>query len=69
MIVVTGATGQLGRAIAVHLAKRVPLHRVGASVRDPAKAADLRRWASGSVAATSTTRPASGTRSRVLPRC
>ncbi len=41
MIIVTGATGQLGRAIVHHLVGRVPVHEVGASVRDPAKAADL----------------------------
>lgn len=41
MIVVTGATGQLGRAIVRHLVARVPADQVGASVRDPAKAADL----------------------------
>jgi NAD(P)H dehydrogenase (quinone) len=41
MIIVTGATGQLGHAIVEHLLDRVPAHQVGASVRDPAKAADL----------------------------
>ncbi len=41
MIVVTGATGQLGREIAKELLKRVLAHQVGASVRDPTKAADL----------------------------
>lgn len=41
MIVVTGATGQLGRAIVEHLLARLPAARIGASVRDPAKAADL----------------------------
>ena len=41
MIVVTGATGELGRAIVRHLVTRVPAEQVGASVRDPAKAADL----------------------------
>ena len=41
MIVVTGATGQLGRAIILHLVGRVPASGVGASVRDAAKAADL----------------------------
>lgn len=41
MIVVTGATGHLGRDIVTELLKRVPAHQVGASVRDPAKAADL----------------------------
>ena len=41
MIVVTGATGQLGREIVKELLKRVPAHQVCASVRDPAKAADL----------------------------
>ena len=41
MIVVTGATGQLGRAIVEQLVTRVPADQVGVSVRDPAKAADL----------------------------
>lgn len=41
MIVVTGATGQLGRAIVEQLLARLPAARIGASVRDPAKAADL----------------------------
>lgn len=41
MIVVTGATGPLGRAVVQHLLTRVPEGHLGASVRDPAKAADL----------------------------
>ncbi len=41
MIIVTGATGQLGRAIVEHLVRRVPASQVGVSVRDPAKAGDL----------------------------
>ncbi|GGO40974.1 SDR family oxidoreductase [Deinococcus humi] len=41
MIVVTGATGQLGRAIIEKLVARLPVAQVGASVRDPEKAADL----------------------------
>ena len=41
MIVVTGATGHLGRAIVEQLVARVAAGQVGASVRDPAKAADL----------------------------
>ena len=41
MIVVTGATGQLGRAIVESLVRRVPAEEVGASTRDPEKAADL----------------------------
>ena len=41
MIVITGATGQLGRAIVKNLTSRVPADQLGASVRDPAKAADL----------------------------
>ncbi|MCO6004449.1 NAD(P)H-binding protein [Actinoallomurus purpureus] len=38
MIIVTGATGQLGRQIVERLLTRVPAHRVGVSVRDPQKA-------------------------------
>ena len=41
MIVVTGATGKLGRAVVRTLVGRVGPDRVGASVRDPDKAADL----------------------------
>ncbi len=41
MILVTGATGNLGRAIVHSLVGRVPASQIGASVRDPAKAADL----------------------------
>lgn len=38
MIIVTGATGQLGRQIVERLLTRVPADRVGISVRDPQKA-------------------------------
>ncbi|MFG3138910.1 NAD(P)H-binding protein [Streptomyces sp. NPDC048211] len=38
MIIVTGATGQLGRQIVERLLLRVPADRVGVSVRDPRKA-------------------------------
>ncbi|MFJ8540781.1 NmrA family NAD(P)-binding protein [Streptomyces sp. NPDC093586] len=38
MIIVTGATGQLGRQIVERLLTRVPVERVGVSVRDPRKA-------------------------------
>lgn len=41
MIIVTGASGQLGRAVLERLLDRVPAERVAASVRDPEKAADL----------------------------
>lgn len=41
MLVVTGATGALGRAIVEHLLTRVPATDIIASVRDPAKASDL----------------------------
>ncbi len=41
MIIVTGATGQLGRQIVQRLVGRVGAERVGVSVRDPAKADDL----------------------------
>ena len=41
MIIITGATGALGRAIVQHLVPRVPPGQVGVSVRDPAKATDL----------------------------
>ncbi|MHA6762360.1 SDR family oxidoreductase [Streptacidiphilus sp. PAMC 29251] len=38
MIIVTGATGQLGRQIVERLLTRVPADRIGLSVRDPKKA-------------------------------
>ncbi|MCZ4095371.1 NAD(P)H-binding protein [Streptomyces sp. So13.3] len=38
MIIVTGATGQLGRQIVERLLTRVPAARIGVSVRDPQKA-------------------------------
>lgn len=41
MLIVTGATGKLGRLVVERLLRRVPADRVGVSVRDPAKAADL----------------------------
>jgi NAD(P)H dehydrogenase (quinone) len=41
MIIVTGATGQLGSRIAGHLLTRVPADQIGVSVRDPATAAAL----------------------------
>ena len=41
LIVVTGATGQLGRAIVQGLLARVPVDQVVASVRKPAKASSL----------------------------
>lgn len=42
MIVVTGASGQLGRlVIAALLARQVPASQIVAAVRDPAKVADL----------------------------
>lgn len=41
MIIVTGATGQLGRRTVERLLERVPAERIGASVRDVEKAGDL----------------------------
>jgi NAD(P)H dehydrogenase (quinone) len=41
MIIVTGATGQLGRAIVERLLSRVPAGQIGVSVRDPDQAEDL----------------------------
>lgn len=41
MIIVTGATGKLGRRTVERLLERVPADRVGVSVRDPRKAGDL----------------------------
>ncbi|WP_350274163.1 SDR family oxidoreductase [Kribbella sp. HUAS MG21] len=41
MIVVTGGTGRLGRAVVDRLAERIPADQLGVSVRDPQKAADF----------------------------
>ena len=41
MIVVTGATGQLGRQIVEGLLKKIPGAQIGVSVRDPEKAQDF----------------------------
>ena len=41
MIIVTGATGQLGRQVVERLLTRVPADQVGVSVRDPSKARHL----------------------------
>ena len=43
MIVVTGATGQLGRDVVGALLARLPASEIAVSVRDPAKAADFAR--------------------------
>jgi len=41
MIVITGATGQLGRLVIEELLKKLPANEIVAAVRNPAKAADL----------------------------
>lgn len=41
MIVVTGASGRLGRTVLERLLERLPADQIGASVRDPEKAPDL----------------------------
>nr|WP_103354472.1 NAD(P)H-binding protein [Amycolatopsis sp. CA-128772] len=41
MIVITGATGQLGSQVVARLLERVPAAGIGVSVRDPARAAGL----------------------------
>ncbi|MGB3244262.1 MAG: NAD(P)H-binding protein [Sulfitobacter sp.] len=41
MLIVTGATGLLGRKIVENLLEHVPADRIGISVRDPVKAASL----------------------------
>ncbi|MEV4351031.1 NAD(P)H-binding protein [Actinoplanes sp. NPDC049596] len=42
MIIVTGASGRLGRAVVEHLLELVPAEEVGVSVRDPERVAGLR---------------------------
>lgn len=41
MIVVTGATGQLGSQVVHHLLERLPADQIGVSTRDTARAGDL----------------------------
>lgn len=41
MIVITGATGQIGRQIVEGLSKRMPAAEIGVSVRDPERATDF----------------------------
>lgn len=41
MIIVTGANGQLGRAVVDQLLERVPAETIGVSVRDVTKAQAL----------------------------
>ncbi len=43
MIVVTGATGQLGRQIVEGLSKKLPSAKIGVSVRSPEQAEDLKQ--------------------------
>lgn len=43
MIVITGATGNLGRRITERLLDRLPATEIGVSVRDPDRADDLRK--------------------------
>lgn len=43
MIIITGANGQLGRAITERLLERLPAAQVGVSVRDPGQAEALRQ--------------------------
>ncbi len=42
MIIITGAGGQLGRAVVERLLERVPAEEIGVSVRDPKKAQGLK---------------------------
>lgn len=41
MLIITGATGQLGKRIVENLLRRVPAQRIGISVRSPDKATDF----------------------------
>jgi len=43
MIVVTGATGKLGKLIVDELASRMPASEIGVSIRDPKKAENLQQ--------------------------
>lgn len=42
MLIVTGASGQLGRKVVANLLDRVPAERIGVSVRDPETVSDLK---------------------------
>lgn len=41
MLIITGATGQLGKRVVENLLRRVPAQRIGISVRSPDKATDF----------------------------
>jgi uncharacterized protein YbjT (DUF2867 family) len=41
LIIITGANGQLGRAVVERLIDRVPVEQIGVSVRDPQQAKPL----------------------------
>lgn len=69
MIIVTGATGQLGCQIVESLLARVPADRVGVSVRDPQKAGDLAERGCACDKAVSATPPVSRTPSRAPRKC
>lgn len=43
MIVVTGATGQMGRQVVEGLLEMLPADQIGVSVRNPDKAEDLKK--------------------------
>lgn len=51
MIIVAGANGQLGRAVAERLLERVPAEQIGVSVRNPEKARGLEERGSASAGA------------------
>lgn len=51
MIIVAGANGQLGRAVAERLLERVPAKQIGVSVRNPEKARGLEERGSASAGA------------------
>ncbi len=68
MIVVTEATGHLGRAIIRRLARRIPAARIGTGVRDPGKAGRTRRSPPFSMMAVARTKPATSRRCRSSSR-
>ncbi len=69
MIIVTGATGKLGRRTVEHLLERLPAERIGVSVRDPRKAQDLADRGIRVRQGDSTTPPPSRTPSTAPSRC
>ena len=69
MIVVTAASGQLGRLVIASLLKTTPAANIVAAVRDPSKVADLPRWACKCAVPTMPIRPRWIAPCKALAKC